>query len=177
MRQTAAPRRHSVKRARQTDSEESQDPTYGQRNPTPKKAKKPSRSMYQLNELGQMVDTSIPIQQLPSPSGGCAPLYNTSNRVDLQCNQRRSGQFPNLRQQAHHQNGRQNLALNYPNPYPPTRPVTEHQNVLNDFDNPEYTTTTTDFTSGTEGEYEYNPYPGYGSDMQSGGAGGQARRH
>ena len=170
--QPTAPRRHSSKR-KQPDSED--DQTYGAGRPQSKKAKRPSRSMYQVNEHGQMVDTS---QEMFSRPQLLAPQYNMANRVDPSYGQRRPIHTPNLRQQAHQQSRRHAVDPEFGNPYGPTDPaaqVTESQTVLPDYDNELYNTSTS-YTSGNEIDNDYHHYDVYGSDIQPGGASGQSRR-
>jgi len=175
----APPRRRSTKRVREPDSEELQDETYEPGRAPTKKQKRPSRSMYQLNDRGEMVDTSLGDQVLSSHAEASTPQFQAANQVAHHFRQSLADSYPHLRQQAHN-NHRQILGYNYGHPYGPTEPapqpapvstlVPESSAMLNDFEDAEYTTTA-DLTSANE-EYP----PGYGSDYHPGGAGRQSRR-
>ena len=178
-RPAAPPRHRSTKRVRDPDSEEPQDEAYEPSRASTKKQKRLSRSMYQLNERGEMIDTSLGDQVLSSHSDATAPQFQAANQIAPHFRQRLADSYPHLRQHAH-KNHRQIVGYNYGHPYGPTEPapqptpssiqVPESSAMLNDFEDAEYTTTT-DLTSANE-EYP----PGYGSDYHPGSAGRQSRR-
>ena len=131
--------------------------------------------MYQLDEQRQMVDTSVGGRGPSSHSEGGTLQNQSTYRTNPQFGSRPPNEFPNLRGQAHYQSNRQIMATGFLHPYPPTQPLPESQVVSNEFENPEYTTTT-DLTSGND-DSEYYQYGEYGSDIQHGGAGGQNQCH
>lgn len=203
--QPAATRRSSTKRIRQTESEESQDPSYGSSRVPSKKPKRASRSKYQVNHRNEMVDTSLePQETSPRSEAGVPPYglsdpqygthssqygthsshygtpnpqYGTPSRIDPQYSQRQPNQPPNLRQQAFHQNSRHAQGIYHGNAYLPTQPpaqsIPQSQAMLKDFDD---FGTTTDLTSGNEGDNEHYYLNEYGSDSQPRGAGGHTQR-